>query len=76
MATRKKAPEGDELEGFSADPFTEEERKFLRKMMQEEMHVAWFWATIRRWAFWMATIVAGIVAFRENIKAMWLWFVK
>lgn len=69
-------PTPHDLAAYSGDSFTEEERRFLRRMMEEERHVVWFWATIRRWAFWTVTIVAGIVTFRENIKAMFLWFIK
>jgi hypothetical protein len=65
---------GNRLERYSGDAFTAEERQFLRRMMEEERHVAWFWASVRRWAFWTAGAVAGIITFRENIKAFIIWF--
>jgi hypothetical protein len=65
-----------DLGRYSGDGFTEEERQFLRRMMEEEKRVAWFWATVRRWAFWTATTVAAVVTFRDNLKALFLWFIK
>lgn len=65
-----------QIDEYSGEGFTEEERKILRKMIDTEKHLTWFWATIRCWAFWTAIVVAGIVTFRENMKAIFLWFVK
>lgn len=67
---------GKDLGAYSGDTFTEEERRILRRMIEEEGHVVWFWATARRWAFWTVTAVAAIVTFRENIKALFQWFIK
>lgn len=62
-----------EISRFSGDPFTEEERKRIRKMMEQDSHVAWFWATMRKWAGWTFVAVAALVTFRENVKALIQW---
>lgn len=66
----------DDLHKYSGDNFTEEERQFLRLMMERERHFAWFWATMRQWAFWTAATVTGIVTLREQLKALFTWLFR
>lgn len=65
-----------EISDQSSEPLTAQELREIRYLLQTEKHVAWFWATVRRWSMWIALGVAGIVTFRDNLKTFFNWFVK
>ena len=74
MMARKPTRDDPPING--EDPFTPEERAILREMIRTEAHVAWFWATVRSWAVGVSAIIAGIIAFRSDIKSLIAWFIK
>lgn len=55
---------------------TPEEIAALRKMLEQDERVAWFWASVRRWAAGAAAVLAALVAFREDVQAMVTWIFK
>jgi hypothetical protein len=57
------------LDDFSGDPLTELENKRIRKMMQDQAHMDWLWATARTWGGYVsAAAVAWFTAKDYIIK--------
>lgn len=50
-------------------PFSAAENEALRKMLEQDARVRWFWETARVWAAWVTGIVAAMVIFRDWLKA-------
>lgn len=45
-----------ELDSDEGRPFTPAEIAEMRKMLEREQRVVWFWSTVRVWATWIAAI--------------------
>lgn len=75
MGLLKKREPADDAD-LPTGPLSEAEVLELRRIIQEEKYAKWFWASFRQWALWIAGGVTMVVTFRENIKAIFLWFVK
>jgi hypothetical protein len=58
------------------DPLTPEEIAAIRKMLQDEERIAWFWASVRRWAAGVAAVLAALVAFRSDVQAAIQWLFR
>jgi len=54
-------------------PLTEEEIIKLRKILQQDDRVEWFWATARKFAAWFFGAMAVIVAFRADLRELLSW---
>ena len=51
-------------------PLTDEDIKALRKMMEQDARVRWFWESARVWATWATAIAAGWLLFKDAIKSI------
>jgi hypothetical protein len=65
------------------DRLTPKEVEKLRAMIPKIEHVieedefaGRFWSTIRKGIYYIAALATGIVLFRENLRALWLWLMK
>jgi hypothetical protein len=58
------------------DQLTPEEIAALRKMLEQDERVAWFWASVRRWAAGAAAVLAALVAFRADVQAAIQWMFR
>lgn len=59
------------------DPrLTDEEVARLKKIAQNDARMEWLWGSVRQWAGWLAGLLAGIIAFREDIAELFKWLVK
>ncbi|QLP96171.1 MAG: hypothetical protein HZY79_00485 [Rhodoblastus sp.] len=64
MSDQTARPERDEDR-----PFTSDERKELRAILENDRRAKWFWATIRIWAGWLSAVAAFVLLLkRELIK--------
>jgi hypothetical protein len=61
---------------MSDERLTPEEIAALRKMLEQEERVQWFWASVRRWAAGTAAVLAALVAFREDVQAAISWMFR
>ncbi len=41
-------------------PLTEQERRDLRRMLEQDRRASWAWSTIRVWSTWIVAIVAAL----------------
>lgn len=48
----------------------EDERKAIRKMLERDERVAWFWSTMRLWGAWIAGTVAFVVLTQEYAEKL------
>jgi hypothetical protein len=58
------------------DQLTPEEIAAVRKMLEQDERVAWFWASVRRWAAGVAAVLAALVAFRSDVQAAIQWMFR
>jgi hypothetical protein len=58
------------LDRLSGDTFTEDERRRLRLMLEEEERMVWLWATLRIWVSWLAAAVAGVWAITDLLPKL------
>ena len=58
----------DELLGR---PLTKAERKIIRKMIENEERVQWFWGSVRVWAGWISAAIIGAWAVVEILSKIW-----
>jgi hypothetical protein len=47
----------------------------LKKIAKEDERMEWLWSTIRRHAAWWAGILAGLIAFREDLVKAFSWII-
>jgi hypothetical protein len=52
-------------------PLTREERKTLRRMMENEERIQWFWGSVRVWAGWISAAIIGAWAVVEIGTKIW-----
>lgn len=60
-----------EDEDFLARPLSPAERRILRKMIENEARVQWFWGTVRVWAGWISAAIVGSWAIIEIVGKVW-----
>jgi hypothetical protein len=58
------------------EKLTPEEIAALRKMLEQDERIAWFWASVRRWAAGIAAVLAALVAFRSDVQAALQWLFR
>jgi hypothetical protein len=58
------------LDRLSGDTFTEDERRRLRLMLEEEERMIWLWATLRIWVSWLAAAVASVWAITDLLPKL------
>jgi hypothetical protein len=58
------------LDKLSGDTFTQDERRRLRHMLEEEERMVWLWATIRIWVGGLAAAVAATWAIVDFIPKL------
>ena len=56
-----------DLAGSDMTDLTPEEIEAVRKLLDEAEKMAWLAQMVRRWVGWVLAIVAGLVAFRNDI---------
>lgn len=61
----------DEEEEFSGRPLTIAERKMLRRMIENESRIQWFWGSVRVWAGWISGAIIGAWALVEIGRKIW-----
>jgi hypothetical protein len=54
-------------EEYPGGPFTEVERRRLRRMMEADDRVRWFWATARYWVISMGAVATAWLAMKQWI---------
>lgn len=47
---------------------TPAERAAIRKLLESQERVVWFWATVRVWAVWIAAVVGGFTLGWDALK--------
>ena len=47
---------------FSAEPLSDAEIQTIRRMMRDDSHMRWFWATARIWFVWVSGAIAALYA--------------
>jgi len=53
---------------------TDGELREFREILIQERRMRWLWASVRRWLAWIAGVAAAIVAFRDDIAALFRGF--
>jgi len=48
--------------------FTAEERKQLRKLLENEARIAWFWSSARVWAGWVSAAIIAAAAVQQAVS--------
>lgn len=53
--------------------FTAADRRRLRRMMEREERVEWFWGSLRVWAGWVGGVATAVFAIYQAIKEVGLF---
>lgn len=59
--------EKDAAAPLTTGPLTEAELTELRRILEADRRAKWLWASVRGTLAWIAALVAGLVAFRNDI---------
>jgi len=57
-------------------PFKPWERKAIRRIINNQARVDWFWASARRWAFWGAACTGAAWSVYEHVIEKFFWIKK
>lgn len=49
-------------------PFTAEERKELRAILENDRRMKWFWSTARIWAGWLSAVAAFVFLLKRELR--------
>lgn len=71
MSHYRRSEDEDEDEIFSGRPLTIAERRALRKIIENEDRIQWFWGSVRVWAAWISGAIIGAWAVVEIIARVW-----
>lgn len=52
-------------------PLSAEERKALRRLIENEERLQWFWGSVRVWAGWISAAIIGAWALIEVAGKVW-----
>lgn len=63
--------ENDEDDDISGRPLTIVERKALRRIIENEERVQWFWGSVRVWAGWISGAIIAAAATVEIVTKVW-----
>jgi hypothetical protein len=58
------------------EPLTEEEVERLREMLEREDRLAWLYKILLRGGSWVFGIAAALVAFRDDVSALFSWMFR
>lgn len=58
-------------EEISGRPLTIAERRAIRKMIENEERIQWFWGSVRVWAGWISGAIIGAWALVEIAGRIW-----
>ena len=58
---------------LASGPLTENEIREFRAMIDCERKISWAWAFVKRTLFYIASIAAALVAFRNDILEIFKW---
>jgi F0F1-type ATP synthase delta subunit len=71
MPSRKQDETENIDEVISTKALSAEERRKLRKLIENEERVQWFWASVRVWASWISGAIIGAWALVEIAGKIW-----
>ncbi len=66
MAVKKEENDSDDLR-----PFSREERRKIRRLLESEERIKWFWGTIRVWATWISGTIMATYGLFEVFRNIW-----
>lgn len=59
--------EKDAASPLTSGPLSEAELTEVRRILESDRRAKWLWASIRGTLAWVAAVIAGLVAFRNDI---------
>lgn len=65
-----KSDEDDDNE-ISGRPLTVAERRAIRKLIENESRIQWFWGSVRVWAGWVSAAIIAGWSLVEIINTIW-----
>lgn len=63
----------DENEILHTGPLTEAELRELRRILETERRARWAWSLLRQSVAWIAALVGGAIAFRNDLAELMKW---
>lgn len=63
--------EDEDEDEISGRPLTIAERRSLRRMIENEERIQWFWGSVRVWAGWISAIIIGTWSIVEIGTKIW-----
>lgn len=64
-------PEDDNDDDTDGRPLTTAERKALRRLIESEDRIQWFWGSVRVWAGWISAAIIGAWSIVEIGTKIW-----
>lgn len=71
MSPRKHDDEEMDEDDISGRPLTIAERRSLRRMIESEERIQWFWGSVRVWGAWISGAIIGTWALVEIGRKIW-----
>jgi hypothetical protein len=71
MSHRRRDDDYYDDEETSGRPLTIAERRALRRIIENEERIQWFWGSVRVWAGWISGAIIGGWALVEIISKVW-----
>lgn len=69
MSPKRHLPE--DYDDDEARPLTAEERRVLRRMIEDDARVRWFWSSFRIWVGWISAAIVGAWSMVEIASKIW-----
>jgi hypothetical protein len=67
---------GTPLDDFSAEPLTPRENQKARKIISDQEHMDWLWATGRIWAGYIGGAISAVWLGWDHIRQFFKWLVS
>ena len=63
-------PKSPDEEDIPGGPFTEAERKLLRRYLRDERRATWAWGLFRSFVVWLAGVITVLYTFSDHLISL------